>query len=467
MPNSTIGISTIIAPATIPGTGAICVIRISGPRALGASDAILRCNRPLSSLKGYCSTFGSIYGSDGELLDEVVATVFRAPHSYTGEDSVEISCHSSKYIVEQVLSLLLAQGCTLAGPGEFTQRAFLSGKMDLAQAEAVADLIGAQNAASHRLAMSQLKGGFSLELRSMREEMLRLASLMELELDFSEEDVEFADRQRLLSLVEDCAAHCEKLLHSFKSGNALKNGIPVAIVGAPNAGKSTLLNALLGEDRALVSDIAGTTRDTIEETLDISGAGFRFIDTAGLHQTSDQVELLGIERTHRKLSEALVVIVLLDATTPNEAVEFVSSLSSSLSDEQMVIYALNKCDLLTSVDLNKIVTTINISVKSPILQLSAKNSLGLDDLKGQLSDFGANLLPSEGQTVISNLRHAEELSQTLEALLQVREGLNSSAPSDLVAEDLRCALTHLGSITGDFTPDEVLGNIFKNFCVGK
>lgn len=459
--------TTIIAPATVPGTGAICVIRISGPRALEAADAILRSNRPLSSLKGYCSTFGSIYCPDGKLLDEVVATVFRAPHSYTGEDSVEISCHSSKYIVEQVLSLLLAQGCTLAGPGEFTQRAFLCGKMDLAQAEAVADLIGAQNAASHRLAMSQLKGGYSLELRSMREEMLRLASLMELELDFSEEDVEFADRQRLLSLVEDCAAHCEKLLHSFKAGNALKNGIPVAIIGAPNAGKSTLLNSLLGEERALVCDVAGTTRDTIEETLDIAGAAFRFIDTAGLHQTSDQVELLGIERTHRKLSEALVVIVLLDATTPNEAVGFVSSLSSSLSDEQMVIYALNKCDLLTSDDLNKIVTTLNIFVKSPILQLSAKNGLGLDDLKGQLSDFGSKLLPSEGQTVISNLRHAEELSQTLEALLQVRQQLNSSAPSDLVAEDLRCALTHLGSITGDFTPDEVLGNIFKNFCIGK
>lgn len=304
---------TICAPATIPGTGAISVIRLSGPDAHAIADKVVRCSKgSISQAKGYTMKFGTVVSGDGTVVDEVIASVFRAPHSYTGEDSVELSCHASSYIVSTVMDLLIAAGARAAEPGEFTQRAFLNGKMDLAQAEAVADVISSQSAAAHRIAFSQMKGGFSAELRDMRSELLELVSLMELELDFSEEEVEFADRSRLDSLLAGITAHASRLIDSFRLGNAIKNGVPVAIAGATNTGKSTLLNALLGEDRAIVSDVHGTTRDTIEETMNIDGVLFRFIDTAGLRETSEIVEKIGIERTFKKISEASIVLGMVE-----------------------------------------------------------------------------------------------------------------------------------------------------------
>ena len=490
---------TICAPATVPGTGAISVIRVSGPEALNVADKVVTCIKgSISEAPGYTMKFGTVRTASGEVLDEVLVSVFRAPHSYTGENSVEISCHASSYIVSSLMDLLYEAGARAAEPGEFTQRAFLNGKMDLAQAEAVADVIASQNATAHRIAFKQMKGGFSSELKGMRSELLELVSLMELELDFSEEEVEFADRSRLDSLLEQIIAHISRLIESFKLGNAIKNGIPVAIAGATNTGKSTLLNALLGENRAIVSDVHGTTRDTIEETLNIGGVLFRFIDTAGIRETDEIVEKIGIERTFMKISEASIVLAMLDLTRnleENEALIQEVFEKVDLQSQKLLIL-LNKADIETgnkNVNFknfivsyldnknvkNNILTSesligekvINNSVNAfsgvNILKISAKTGLGIENLKQILAQSQKDLLGSSEETLVTNQRHAQALSDACTSLFRVREGLATGLPTDLAAQDIREAIYHLGSIVGEISTDEVLVNIFRNFCIGK
>ena len=479
---------TICAPATVPGTGAISVIRISGPDALTIAEKVIKCRKgSISASKGYTIRFGVILDDTGSVVDEVLASIFRAPHSYTGENSVEISCHASSYIVSVVMDLLYSAGCRAAEPGEFTQRAFLNGKMDLAQAEAVADVIASQNAAAHRIAFKQMKGGFSSELKGMRGELLELVSLMELELDFSEEEVEFADRSRLDSLLEQIIAHVGRLIDSFRLGNAIKNGVPVAIAGATNTGKSTLLNALLGEDRAIVSDIHGTTRDTIEETLNIDGVLFRFIDTAGLRETSEVVEKIGIERTFKKIGEASIVLGMVDLTRDFDSTcETVKSIVEKVDfDTQKLIFLLNKTDIS---DVNNNVNIINYIVSLldkeeitcnifetenindsdvQIIPISAKTGAGIHNLRSVLASSQRDLLGDSDTTMVTNQRHVQALSDARASLLRVREGLAFGLPTDLAAQDIREAIYHLGSIVGEISTDEVLGNIFRNFCIGK
>jgi tRNA modification GTPase len=479
---------TICAPATVPGTGAISVIRISGPDALTIADKVIKCRKGyISASKGYTIRFGVILDDTGAVVDEVLASIFRAPHSYTGENSVEISCHASSYIVSAVMNLLYAAGARAAEPGEFTQRAFLNGKMDLAQAEAVADVIASQNAAAHRIAFKQMKGGFSSELKGMRGELLELVSLMELELDFSEEEVEFADRSRLDSLLEQIIAHVGRLIDSFRLGNAIKNGVPVAIAGATNTGKSTLLNALLGEDRAIVSDIHGTTRDTIEETLNIDGVLFRFIDTAGLRETSEVVEKIGIERTFKKIGEASIVLGMVDLTRDFDSTcETVKSIVEKVDfSTQKLIFLLNKTDIS---EVNNNVSTINYIVSLldkeeitcnifetenfndsdvQIIPISAKTGAGIHNLRSVLASSQRDLLGDSDTTMVTNQRHVQALSDARASLLRVREGLAFGLPTDLAAQDIREAIYHLGSIVGEISTDEVLGNIFRNFCIGK
>ena len=483
---------TICAPATVPGTGAISVIRVSGGEALPAVSALVKCapGREVMMAPGYSVRFGRIFLNDGQLLDEVLVTVFRAPHSYTGEDSAEISCHASKYIVDSVMHLLMEAGVRPAEPGEFTRRAFLNGKMDLAQAEAVADLIAAQGAASHHLALSQLKGGFSNELKKMRGELLNIVSLMELELDFGEEEVEFADRSQLSALVDAVAGHIGRLISSFRLGNAIKNGIPVAIAGATNTGKSTLLNALLGEERAIVSDVHGTTRDTIEETLNVDGMLFRFIDTAGVRRTDETVEQIGIERTFRKLEEAVAVLAMVDASQPGlDAGRGLDEvLAKADVSRQKVIFVVNKMDLADvpaghsgyscgseNADCgNHIVAMLDgmrlkykLPANTPVVCISAKKGEGLDRLQAALKDVCAEYAVSSDDVIVTNARHIDALQNALSALSRVQDGLSSGLPADLVAQDIREALYHLGSIVGEISTDEILGNIFKNFCIGK
>ena len=479
---------TICAPATVPGTGAISVIRVSGHDALTIADKVITCRKgSISEAAGYTIKFGNIYDGSGALLDEVLVSVFRAPHSYTGENSVEISCHASSFIVSSVMNLLYAAGCRAAEPGEFTQRAFLNGKMDLAQAEAVADVIASQNAAAHRIAFKQMKGGFSSELKGMRSELLELVSLMELELDFSEEEVEFADRSRLDSLLSALIAHVGRLIDSFKLGNAIKNGVPVAIAGATNTGKSTLLNALLGEDRAIVSDVHGTTRDTVEETLNIDGVLFRFIDTAGLRETEEIVEKIGIERTFKKISEASIVLGMVDLTRDFESTyettrEIVEKVDFS---SQKLVFLLNKTDIC---EVNKNVNIVNYIVSLldsknikgnltedrsdtpeivPIIGISAKTGTGIEILRSVLAASQRDLLADSDTTLVTNQRHVQALSDARTSLLRVQEGLAFGLPTDLAAQDIREAIYHLGSIVGEISTDEVLGNIFRNFCIGK
>ena len=479
---------TICAPATVPGTGAISVIRLSGPEALTIADKVIRCRRGnISDAKGYTIRFGEVLDDTGALIDEVLTSVFRAPHSYTGENSVEISCHASSYIVSRIMELLYAAGARAAEPGEFTQRAYLNGKMDLAQAEAVADVIASQNAAAHRIAFKQMKGGFSSELRDMRGELLELVSLMELELDFSEEEVEFADRSRLDTLLEQITAHVSRLIDSFRLGNAIKNGVPVAIAGATNTGKSTLLNALLGEDRAIVSDVHGTTRDTIEETLNIDGVLFRFIDTAGLRETSEIVEKIGIERTFKKISEASIVLGMIDLTRDFDSTdETIREILNKVDFQtQKLVLLLNKTDIC---EVNKNVITINNIVSRienkglkaalsnypqneaqtvPILPISAKTRTGIEELRSILASSQRDLLADSDTTLVTNQRHLQALTDTRTSLLRLRQGLASGLPTDLAAQDIREAIYHLGSIVGEISTDEVLGNIFRNFCIGK
>lgn len=644
---------TICAPATIPGTGTITIIRVSGPKALEIADSVVSCRQTgssagsagdrtcasggdaqgsampstsagagntgspaphpqqagqksgtIASAHGYTIRFGTVYDEKKKPLDDVLVSIFRAPHSYTGEDSVEISCHASKYIADSIMQLLIAAGARTAEPGEFTRRAFVNGKMDLAQAEAVADLIASQNAAAHRVAINQLKGGFSLELKKMRDKMLHIVSLMELELDFSDEDVQFADRSELDSLLKSTIRHISTLLESFRLGNVIKNGVPVAIVGATNTGKSTLLNALLGEERAIVSDIHGTTRDTVEETMNIGGVLFRFIDTAGIRDTDETIERIGIERSWKKFHEASVILAMIDVTRPET--EITASVNSILDKadlkHQHLIFILNKCDLIAGAaaewngdagrnvatersvdaatsgdadgssaterngvadrsiasnrnidasslvaDTGEIVITHfqrkasdiasaetdswyggtnivpdltnnkNVNIKNyivslieehhikvygkfpwdnnedshsgrtafgsnarhhrsgyepsdgnaEIISISAKTGQGLDTLKSALADSRRDLLADSDTTLITNARHYEALSNARDALVRVRKGLDDALPTDLLAQDIREALYHIGSIVGEISTDEVLGNIFRNFCIGK
>ena len=468
---------TIYAPATVPGTGAISVIRVSGPEALSIADKVITCRKgSISEAKGYTIRFGTVSDADGRIIDEVLASVFRAPHSYTGENSVEISCHASSYIVSELMAMLHEAGARAAEPGEFTQRAYLNGKMDLAQAEAVADVISSQSATAHRIAFNQMKGGFSSELRDMRSELLELVSLMELELDFSEEEVEFADRSRLDTLLSAIIAHVTRLVDSFRLGNVIKNGVPVAIAGATNTGKSTLLNALLGEDRAIVSDIHGTTRDTIEETLNIDGILFRFIDTAGLRETTETVEKIGIERTFKKISEASIVLGMIDLTRDFETTcETVREIIAKVDfNTQKLVILLNKTDIS---GVNNNVSTSNFIVSElenkgvrenvAIIPISAKTGAGIHELRAQLATSQRNLLADSDTTLVTNQRHVQALTDARTSLLRVREGLASALPTDLAAQDIREAIYHLGSIVGEISTDEVLGNIFRNFCIGK
>ena len=423
---------TICALATAPG-GALGIIRVSGSAALSAVSSL--CSVCCDTVAA--NTIHYTHITDGsEIIDEAMVSIFRVPHSYTGEDSVEISCHGSRYILNKVLELLVQHGCRMAEPGEYTMRAYLNGKMDLSQAEAVADLIASTNRATHHLAMSQLRGGISSELATMREQLLKLTSLLELELDFSDhEDLEFADRSELLRLAQQIDAHITRLANTFQTGNALKNGIPVAIVGAPNVGKSTLLNALLGEERAIVSDIQGTTRDAIEDTMTLDGITFRFIDTAGIRHTSDTIEQLGIERSIAAARHARIILLMKEPGVPYPDIE--------ARDDQ---------------------TVIRIENKTPIFQ--AKYGTGLDALRQQLVDAAPKT--SDADIIVTNARHYDALVRARQAIRRVIEGLEAQMSGDLLSEDLRQALDILAEITGgQITPNEVLGNIFKHFCVGK
>lgn len=563
---------TICAPATIPGTGAISIIRVSGNEALTIADKVIDTKGvPIAETEGYRLRYGTVFEADGSVLDNVIVSVFRAPHSYTGENSVEISCHASRFIVNKILELLVNAGARIAAPGEFTRRAFVNGKMDLAQAEAVADVIASQSAASHRVAMNQLKGGFSSELKVLREKLLTMTSLLELELDFSEEDVEFASRKELGQLVDDSLTHIGRLTASFSRGNAIKNGVPVAIVGATNTGKSTLLNALLGEERAIVSDIAGTTRDTIEETLNIDGILFRFIDTAGIRETDETIEKIGIDRTFKKLGEAAVVLGMTDLSRGEAAVledaDFILSKVNAMGgvknvgtendgaetggavltetggaaltetggtppagtdgtsrsetggttpaetggasqhchgdgQERKVVILVNKCDVaddfykddngtgygsgygsgndlgenMAEIGDNKNVNHDNSIVSlienkydnCKVIPISAKTGKGLSTLTKTLGEIGSEITGSTDETLVTNVRHYEALVRAASALDRVRAGLHiATLPPDLIAQDLREALYHLGEIVGEITTDETLGNIFRNFCIGK
>lgn len=459
---------TICAIATAQG-GAIGVIRISGPQAIAATTSIFQpvSGKSLNQYAAYRQIFGKIYSPEGEIIDEVLVSLFRAPHSYTGEDSVEISCHGSSYILQKVIHLLIANGCRLAEPGEYTQRAFLNGKMDLSQAEAVADLIASSSAATHRLAMNQMRGGFSQELSLLRDKLLHLTSLMELELDFSDhEELEFADRSELTQITNDIEKTVSRLANSFSVGNAIKNGVPVAIIGETNAGKSTLLNALLNEEKAIVSDIHGTTRDVIEDTINLHGITFRFIDTAGIRQTTDVVESIGIERTYQKMEQANIILWMIDGTREADFNELKAGILPYCEGKQLIIL-FNKADKLTP-EIRQILSQSFSDIKAPKLFLSAKTRDSLDELETLLVKTAALPKVSQNDVIVTNIRHYEALSRALDSIHRVQDGLQMQLSGDFVSQDLRECLYHLAEIVGgEIGVEEVLGNIFKHFCVGK
>lgn len=461
--------ATICAVATAPGTGGIAVIRVSGPLAI---EAVARLYVPLRSTLKFAEqaansvSYGHIVTHDNETIDDVLVTVFRAPNSYTGEDVVEISCHGSVYIQQTLLELLLKNGCILAQPGEFTQRAFLNGKMDLSQAEAVADLIASQSASTHRMAIHQMRGGFSHQLGTLRTHLLDFVSLIELELDFSEEDVEFADRSQLKELVVNIEQHITRLADSFRVGNALKNGIPVALVGETNVGKSTLLNVLLNDDKAIVSDIHGTTRDVIEDTISLRGVDFRFIDTAGIRKTTDTIESMGIERTFKKIEQASIVLWILDATSLSEHMEWLTDKIYRKSEGKKIILVFNKIDKIT-LEEREVLDQLFANYDGERIYISAKKRENTHLLEDAL--LRASQIPEihPGDLIVSNLRHYEALQKALAAIRRVSEGLENGLGSDFLSQDIRECMFHLGTITGQISNDEILGNIFSKFCIGK
>lgn len=461
---------TIVALATPSGAGAIAIVRLSGHKAIEIATKMFESvsGKKLDEQETHTLHLG--YIKDGERnIDQVLASIFKNPYSYTGEDVVEFSCHGSSYIQQQIIQLALEKGCRMAKAGEFTLRAFLNGKMDLSQAEAVADLIASDNEAAHQMAMQQMRGGFSSEIKLLRQELLDFASLIELELDFSDEDVEFADRSQFQELVSRITTVLKRLIDSFATGSVLKQGIPVAIVGEPNVGKSTLLNALLNEERAIVSDIAGTTRDTIEDELSIGGIGFRFIDTAGIRETTDTIEEMGIQKTFEKMQEAQVVLFLINAQEFAEkelGISEITQLRDRFPSKPFVVVS-NKMDKLNETQTDYVRTTLGKMPETDILEISAKQKDGLEELKEKLLSFVNTGALRNNETIVTNSRHYDSLLKALEEMIRVQEGLNIGLSGDLLAIDIRQALYYFGEITGEITNDELLGNIFANFCIGK
>ena len=461
---------TIVALASPSGSGAIAVIRVSGSNAISICKSVFSSvsGKDISKQKSHTLHLGHIV-DDEKVIDQVLLSIFKGTNSYTGENTIEISCHGSTYIQQQIIQLLLRKGCRMANAGEFTLRSFLNGKMDLSQAEAVADLISSDNEASHQIAMQQMRGGFSNEIMQLRQELLNFASLIELELDFAEEDVAFADRTQFRDLLNRIEFVLKRLIDSFAVGNVIKNGIPIAIVGEPNVGKSTLLNALLNEERAIVSEIAGTTRDTIEDELVIGGIGFRFIDTAGIRHTKDVVESIGIKKTFEKIEQAQVVLYLFDSlkfkVQSSEYILEIEKIKNQFPLKPLIVI-INKLDLMTEFEISTIrkdLETLNIK----LIFISAKENIGVDDLKNQLLSFVNTGALRNNETIVTNTRHYDSLQKALEEIQKVNFGLQSNISSDLMAIDIREALYHFGMITGEVTNDELLGNIFANFCIGK
>ncbi|WCO03455.1 tRNA uridine-5-carboxymethylaminomethyl(34) synthesis GTPase MnmE [Psychroserpens ponticola] len=458
---------TIIALASAAGSGAIAVIRLSGNEAISIVDAHFKSvvsNKSLINQQTHTIHLGHII-EKGRVIDEVLVSVFKNPNSYTGEDVIEISCHGSNYIQQEIIQLFLRKGCRMANAGEFTLRAFLNGKLDLSQAEAVADLIASDNEASHQIAMQQMRGGFSSEIAKLREELLNFASLIELELDFAEEDVEFADRSQFKDLVDRITFVLKRLIDSFAVGNVIKNGIPVAIVGEPNVGKSTLLNALLNEERAIVSEIAGTTRDTIEDEISIGGIGFRFIDTAGIRDTEDVVETIGIKKTFEKIDQAQVVIYLFDAhdfKVKSSVLKVELEKIKNKYPQKPLLVIANKIDKVDDILISKLQIDI-----PDIKLLSAKTGFGVEQLTNSLLDLINTGALRNNETIVTNSRHYDALLKAFEEIQNVKGGLETGISGDLLAIDIRQALYHFGEITGEITNDDLLGNIFANFCIGK
>lgn len=464
-------LDTIIALATPAGSGAIAIIRLSGKKAIRMVDNQFKSvsGKRLSMQKSHTIHLGHLTDDQKE-LDEVLVSVFKNPSSYTGEDIIEISCHGSPFIQQEIIQLFLRKGCRMANPGEFTLRAFLNGKLDLSQAEAVADLIASDSEASHQIAMQQMRGGFSSEIKILRDELLNFASLIELELDFAEEDVEFANRQQFRELLDRIILVLKRLIDSFAVGNVFKNGIPIAIVGEPNVGKSTLLNALLNEERAIVSHIAGTTRDTIEDEIIIGGINFRFIDTAGIRDTKDVVETIGIKKTFEKIDQAQVVMLLLDAQELKANGEKLKNDVSQIKNkypQKHLIVVFNKIDALSHAERKELAVISSELEKSHLVELSAKSGEGIDALQNKLMEFVNTGALKNNQTIVTNSRHYDALLKALEEIQKVKQGLDSGLSGDLLAIDIRQSLYHFGEITGEITSDDLLGNIFANFCIGK
>jgi len=462
---------TITAIATPPGTGAIAVIRLSGKDAISICDKVFKSSsksKNLSTQKPYTIHHGTIF-DESRPIDEVLVSIFKAPRSYTSEDVVEISCHGSQIIQQQILELLVRNGARLAQPGEFTLRAFLNGKIDLSQAEAIADLISSSSEAARRVALQQMRGGFSNQLKALREQLLHFIALIELELDFSEEDVEFADRKELTTLLIQILTVIDKMISSFQLGNVIKMGIPVTIAGKPNVGKSTLLNRLLNEERAIVSEIAGTTRDTIEDTINLGGITFRFIDTAGLRHTKDAIESMGVERAYNKITQAKVILLIVDAQiSTDEVIHSVEEVKTKLTDDQRLIILLNKEDKADKEQLNQILVMLKRDYPSLYaLTISAKEGHNIDQLTNTLINIGLHGQPETNEVIVTNVRHYESLIRVKENLEEAIAGLKNNLSSDLLAIDIRQAIYYMGEITGEITTDDILGHIFSKFCIGK
>ena len=465
--SKTYGEDTICAISTPAGTGGIAVIRISGSKAI---ETVMKSWRGADLRKAATHTahFGRIVYPDGETLDEVVSTVFRCPHSFTGEDTVELSCHGSQWIQSQLVAQMIGNGCRAAEGGEFTRRAFMNGKIDLSQAEAIADVIASSSRASHRIAVSQMRGGFSAMLAGLREQLLEFVSLMELELDFSEEDVEFADRTRLIDLAKHIDSVITNLADSFSVGNAIKNGVPVAIVGETNAGKSTLLNRLLHDDKAIVSDIRGTTRDAIEDTINLGGITFRFIDTAGIRDTSDKIESIGIDRTFQKIDNASIILWMIDGTQATGNIRETAEKIMPHCQGKQLIAVINKSDKLNNSTIQAIQSEIsNISDRLRTITISAKNDIAVDRLEQMLVESAGIPENDPNAVVVTNARHYDALCHAQEAICRAIDGLQSGLSGDFVSQDIRECMHYLGEITGEITTHEILGSIFSRFCIGK